>query len=110
MGLIDGHKMQQIGLASGSVFSDAAATVAKYTLEYSGRKGVTAAYLTFYNPELLTPLTQDRVGIEETLFSTATIENASANTVLVTFKAASKRGESYDLGSIRVKYHSPEKA
>ena len=109
MGLIDGHKMQQIGLASGSVFSDAAATVAKYTLEYSGRKGVTAAYLTFHDPELLAPLTRDLVGIDGTLFSTATMESASADVVLVTFKATSKRGDSHDLGSMKVKYRSPEK-
>jgi iterative type I PKS product template protein len=110
MGLIDGHKMQQIGLASGSVFSDAAATVAKYTLEYSGRKGVTAAHLTFHDPELLAPLTWDLVGIDGTLFSTATMESPSADAVLITFKATSKRGESHDLGSIRVKYRSPKKA
>lgn len=109
MGLIDGHKMQQIGLASGSVFSDAAATVAKYTLEYTGRKGVTAAHLTFHDPELVAPLTRDLVGIDGTLFSTATMESASADAVLVTFKATSKRGESHNLGSMRVKYRSPEK-
>ena len=110
IGLIDGHKMQQIALASGSVFSDAAATVAKYTLEYSGRKVVTAAHLTFHDPELLAPLTRDLVGIDGTLFSTATMESASVDTVLVTFKATSRRGESHDLGSMKVKYRSPEKA
>ena len=111
MGLIDGHKMQQIGLASGSVFSDAAATVAKYALEYSGRKGVTMAHLTFHDPELLAPLTRDLVGIDGKLFSTAIMESASADAVLVTFKATSERGESHDLGSMKVKYRSnPEKA
>ena len=110
IGLIDGHKMQQIALASGSVFSDAAATVAKYTLEYSGRKGVTPAHLTFHDPELLAPLTRDLVGIDGTLFSTATMESASVDAVLVTFKATSKRGESHDLGSMRVQYRCPEKA
>lgn len=110
MGLIDGHKMQQIGLASGSVFSDAAATVAKYTLEYSGRKSVTASHLTFHDPELLAPLTRDLVGIDGELFSTATMESTSADVVVVTFKATSKRGESHDLGSIKVKYRNPEKA
>ncbi|ROV92577.1 hypothetical protein VMCG_08955 [Cytospora schulzeri] len=110
LGLIDGHKMQQIGLASGSVFSDAAATVAKYALEYSGRKGVTPAHLTFHDPELLAPLTRDLVGIDGELFSTASLESASADAVLVTFKATSKRGESHDLGSIKVKYRNPEKA
>ena len=110
IGLIDGHKMQQIGLASGSVFSDAAATVAKYTLEYSGRKGVTAAHLTFHDPELLAPLTRDLVGIDGTLFSTATMESASADAVLVMFKITSKQGESHNLGSMRIEYRSPEKA
>jgi iterative type I PKS product template protein len=110
MGLIDGHKMQQIGLASGSVFSDAAATVAKYALEYSGRKGVTPSHLTFHDPELLAPLTRDLVGVDGELLSTATMESASADAVLVTFKATSRRGESHNLGSIRVKYRNPEKA
>ena len=110
MGLVDGHKMQQIGLASGSVFSDAAATVAKYALEYSGRKDVTAAHLTFHDPELLAPLTRDLVGIDGELFSTATMESTSAETVLVGFKATSKRGESHNLGSMRVRYRNPEKA
>lgn len=110
MGLIDGHKMQQIGLASGSVFSDAAATVAKYALEYSGRKDVTAAHLTFHDPELLAPLTRDLVGVDGKLLSTATMENASADSVLVTFKATSKRGESHDLGSMRIRYRNPDRA
>ena len=110
IGLIDGHRMQQIALASGSVFSDAAATVAKYALEYSGRKGVTATHLTFHDPELLAPLTRDLVGMDGTLFSTATMENASADAILVTFKATSNRGKSHDLGSIKVQYRSPEKA
>lgn len=110
MGLIDGHKMQQIGLASGSVFSDAAATVAKYALEYSGKKDVTAAHLTFHDPELLAPLTRDLVGVDGELLSTATMESASADSVLVTFKATSKRGESHDLGSMRIRYRNPEPA
>jgi iterative type I PKS product template protein len=110
MGLVDGHKMQEIGLASGSVFSDAAATVAKYTLEYSGKKDVTAAHLTFHEPALLAPLTRDLVGIDGTLLSTATMESASSNTVLVTFKATSKSGGSHDLGSMRVNYRLPGQA
>ncbi|KAI3397077.1 hypothetical protein diail_11219, partial [Diaporthe ilicicola] len=110
MGLIDGHKMQKIGLASGSVFSDAAATVAKYALEYSGRKGVTAQHLTFHDPELLAPLTRDLVGVDGELLSTATMDSASAEFVQVTFKATSKRGESHDLGSMRIRYRNPEGA
>ncbi|KAJ4287151.1 Non-reducing polyketide synthase curS2 [Kalmusia sp. IMI 367209] len=110
IGLIDGHKMQGIGLASGSVFSDAAAAVAKYVLEYSGRKNVTTSHLTFHDPELLAPLTRDLVGIDGTLFSTATMESASADAVTVTFKAISKSGKSFDLGSMGVKYRNPEQA
>ncbi|KAK0728742.1 hypothetical protein B0T26DRAFT_768494 [Lasiosphaeria miniovina] len=103
MGLIDGHKMQHVGLASGSVFSDAAATVAKYALEYSGRKGVTAAHLTFHDPELLAPLTRDLVGVDGELLTTATMDSAAADTVLVTFRARTKdSSDSHDLGSIRV--------
>lgn len=110
MGVIDGHKMQQIGLASGTVFCDAAATVAKYALEYSGlRTGVTASYLTFHEPKLLAPLTRDLVGADGDLYSTATIQDASANVVVVTFKAVSLKGETYNLGSVTVKYRSPEK-
>ena len=110
MGLVDGHQMQKIGLASGSVFSDAAAVVAKYALEYSGRKDVTAHYLTFHDPELLAPITRDFVGTDGTLLSTATMEGASANTILVTFKATSKAGQSHDVGSITVKYRDPKKS
>lgn len=111
MGVIDGHRMQQIGLASGTVFCDAAATVAKYALEYSGGKtGVTASHLTFHDPKLLAPLTRDLVGIDGDLHTTAIMESASADVVLATFKVTSKSGESYDLGSVTVKYRSPEKA
>jgi iterative type I PKS product template protein len=106
-GVIDGHKMQQIGLASGSVFSDAAATVAKYALEYSGRKNVTTANLTFHDPELLVPLTRGLVGVDGTLFSTAIMESGSADNVMITFKASSARGDvSHDLGSMRIHYRS----
>lgn len=110
MGLIDGHKMQDIGLASGSVFSDAAATVAKYALEHSGRKDVTMAHMSFHDPELLAPLTRDLAGAKATLISTATMETVSADVVLVTFKVTSERGETHNLGSMKVKYRSPEKA
>ena len=109
MGLVDGHQMQGIGLASGSVFSDAAAAVAKYTLEYSGRQDVTATHLYFRDPELAAPLTRDFVGSDGTLMSTATMESSSADLVTVTFKATSKTGKSHDLGSMVVGYRDPEK-
>ncbi|KAI9695808.1 MAG: polyketide synthase pks13 [Bogoriella megaspora] len=110
MGVIDGHRMQQIGLASGTVFCDAAATVAKYALEYSGsRTDLTASHLTFHDPHLLAPLTRDLVGIDGDLLTTATIESAFPDIILTTFKATSKSGESYDLGSVTVKYRNPDK-
>lgn len=111
MGVIDGHRMQQIGLASGTVFCDAAATVAKYALEYSGGKtGVTASHLTFHEPHLLAPLTRDLVGVDGDLVTTATMESASSDVVLATFKATSKAGETFELGSVVVKYRTPEKS
>lgn len=108
LALIDGHKMQKIGLASGSVFCEAALTTAKYTLEYSGRKGVTASSLTLHDPKLLAPLTRNLVGLDGQLITTAVMESSSTDTVLVSFKATSK-STSHSLGSIRVKIRDPEK-
>ena len=108
LALIDGHKMQQIGLASGSVFCDAAATAAKYAIEYSGRKGVTAPSLTLHDPELLAPLTKSLVGVDGELITTAVIDSPSSDIILVSFKATSARA-SHNLGSIKVKISDPEK-
>jgi iterative type I PKS product template protein len=108
LALIEGHKMQEVGLASGSVFCDAALTVAKYAIEYSGRKGVTTRSLTLHNPELLAPLTKTLVGLDGELFTTAVMDSPSANSILVTFKASSA-SSSHDLGSISVKIIDTEK-
>ena len=108
LGLIDGHKMQSIGLASGSVFCDAALTAAKYAFEYSGRKGVTGPSLTLHDPELLAPLTKSLVGVDGELITTGAMENASSDTVMVSFKATSAQA-SHNLGSIRVQTRNPEK-
>ncbi|PSN68461.1 conidial yellow pigment biosynthesis polyketide synthase [Corynespora cassiicola Philippines] len=108
LALIDNHKMQQVGLCSGSVFCDAALTVAKYALEYSGRKDVPKRSLTVHEPELLAPLTRDLVGIHGELHTTAVIENPSANIVMVSFKATSAQ-KSHDLGTMRVQVNDPEK-
>ena len=109
LALIDGHKMQQVGLASGSVFCDAALTTAKYALEYSGRKGVTGPHLTLHDPELLAPLTRGLVGVDGELLTTAVMESASADSVLCSFKATSASDASVDLGSITVKIRDPQK-
>ncbi|KAJ4315567.1 Non-reducing polyketide synthase Dhc5 [Neodidymelliopsis sp. IMI 364377] len=107
-GLIDGHKMQEIGLCSGSVFCEAAFAAAKYVLEYSGRKNVAQSWLTLHNPELLLPLTKKLVGPDGELFTTAVMETSSANTIAVTFKATSPSA-AHDLGTCIVKYRDPSK-
>lgn len=108
LALIDNHKMQQIGLCSGSVFCDAALTVAKYALEYSGRKDVTTRSLTLHDPELLAPLTRDLVGVDGELHTTAILKHPSANTVDVSFKAV-LADSSHDLGTMTVQVRDPEK-
>lgn len=108
LALINGHRMQQIGLASGSVFCDAAATAANYAIEYSGRKGVSATSLTLHDPELLAPLTEKLVGVDGELLTTAVMDSPSSDTVLVSFRATSARA-SHDLGSIKVQICNPEK-
>ncbi|KAI1771029.1 non-reducing polyketide synthase [Hypoxylon cercidicola] len=108
LALIDNHKMQEVGLCSGSVFCDAALTVAKYTLEYSGRKDVTARSLTLHDPELLAPLTRTLVGVDGELHTTAVMESPSADTILVSFKAMSARA-SHELGTMTVRVRDPEK-
>lgn len=108
LALIDGHKMQQIGLASGSVFCDAALSVAKYALEYSGRENIALPNLSLWEPAFLAPLTRKLVGTDGDLITTAVIDSPSADSVLVSFKATSEH-KSVDLGSITVRIRDPEK-
>ncbi|OQV03524.1 polyketide product template domain-containing protein isoform 2 [Cladophialophora immunda] len=108
LGLIDGHRMQHIGLASGSVFCDAALSAAKYTIEYNGRKGITARNLTVHDPELLAPLTKSLVGVDGELLTVATMKDASSSVVNVTFEAKSVKGASHHLGSMRVEVSNPQ--
>jgi len=108
LALIDGHKMQGIALASGSVFCDAALTAAKYALEYSGRN-VSTPSLTLHKPQLLVPLTKKLVGLDGQFFTSAVMDDPSSNTILVSFKATSAN-VSYDLGSIQVRLRDPQKA
>ena len=108
LALIDGHKMQQIGLAFGSVFCDVAATAAKYVIEYSGREAVSVISLTLHDLELIAPLTKNLVGINGELVTTAVMENSSSDIISVSFKATSAR-KSHDLGSIRLQISDSEK-
>ena len=108
LALIDWHKMQQIGLASGSVFCEAALATARYALEYSGRKNVTASSLTCHDPTLLIPLTRDLAGVDGELVTTAIMESPSSDTISVSFKATSIHA-SHNVGSITVKVGNAEK-
>ncbi|KAF3001767.1 t1pks [Curvularia kusanoi] len=101
LALIDNHKMQQIGLCSGSVFCDAALTVAKYALEYSGRKDVSARNLSLHDPELLAPLTRGLAGEDCELHTTAIIDKIAPHSITVSFKAISPQS-SCDLGTMKV--------
>ncbi|KAG8156824.1 hypothetical protein KVR01_013237 [Diaporthe batatas] len=107
--LIDSHKMQQIGLASGSVFCDAALSAAKYALEYSGRKGIGARSLSLHDPVLLAPLTRKLVGLDGELHTTAVMDGPSAELVLVSFKAVSPHAPATDLGTMTVRVRDTEK-
>lgn len=106
MGLIDGHKMQGIGLCSGSVFCEAAFAAAKYALEYSGRKNVTQPWLTLHKPELLLPLTKKLAGADGSLITTALMDSPSANRISVTFRLTSG-SSSHELGSCVVNFRDP---
>nr|L7XAV2.1 RecName: Full=Non-reducing polyketide synthase curS2; AltName: Full=Dehydrocurvularin biosynthesis protein 2 [Aspergillus terreus]AGC95321.1 CURS2 [Aspergillus terreus] len=108
MELIDGHKMQGIGLCSGSVFCEAAFAAAKYALEYSGRRNVTQPWLTLQKPELLLPLTKKLAGADGSLITTAVMDSPSAHRISVTFKLTSG-SESHELGSCIVNFRDPAK-
>ncbi|KAI2478997.1 Polyketide synthase module protein [Pyrenophora tritici-repentis] len=109
VGLMDGHKMQGVGLCSGSVFCEAAFAATKYALEYSGRKNVTQPWLTLHDPELLLPLTKKLVGPDGDLVTTAVMDSPSAETISVTFKATSA-STSHDLGTCVVKVRDPTRS
>ncbi|KAK4212648.1 hypothetical protein QBC37DRAFT_465256 [Rhypophila decipiens] len=112
LALIDNHKMQGVGLCSGSVFCDAALTVAKYALEYStgNTKEIPARSLSLHDPELLAPLTRSLVGLDGELHTTATLES-NGDLVTVTFKAVphvSSGAAPIDLGSMKVRVRDLE--
>ncbi len=108
LALFEGHKMQQIGLASGSVFCDAALASAKYALEGTGRTSVAVTRLSCHDPVLLLPLTRDLLGYGGELITTATLESALSDEVFVSFQAKSVL-TSHELGSIVVRVCNPEK-
>lgn len=101
--LIQGHRMQDVGLCPGSVFCEAAFVAAKSALEHSGRKGIRVDEFSLHKAHLRRPLTASLVGAEGELCTTAVVE--SETLVLVSFKALSKFGSparSFDLGNCSV--------
>lgn len=101
--LIQGHRMQDVGLCPGSVFCEAAFVAAKCALEHSGRKNVKVDELSLQKAHLRRPLTASLVGPEGSLHTTAVLESESL--VLVSFKALSGPGSparSFDLGNCAI--------
>lgn len=100
LALIQGHRMQDVGLCPGSVFCEAAFVAAKQALELSGRETVKVDELSLQNAHLRHPLTASLVGPEGVLCTTAVVESESL--VLVSFKAVSQSTSptrSFDLGN-----------
>lgn len=103
LALIQGHRMQDVGLCPGSVFCEAAFVAAKCVLEHSGRKSVRVDEFSLHKARLRRPLTASLVGGEGELCTTAVVESECL--VLVSFKALSKSGSparSFDLGNCSV--------
>lgn len=103
LALIQGHRMQDVGLCPGSVFCEAAFVAAKCALEHIGRKNVKVDELSLQKAHLRRPLTASLVGPEGSLNTTAIVE--SENLVLVSFKAVSRPGSparSFDLGNCAI--------
>lgn len=103
LALIQGHRMQEVGLCPGSVFCEAAFVAAKCALEHSGRNSVRVDGLSLHKAHLRRPLTASLVGPESELQTTAVVESESH--VLVSFKALSRSGSparSFDLGNCSV--------
>lgn len=101
--LIQGHRMQDVGLCPGSVFCEAAFVAAKCALEHSGQKNVKMNELSLQKAHLRRPLTASLVGPEGSLHTTAVVE--SERLVLISFRAVSGHGSpprSFDLGNCAI--------
>lgn len=101
--MIQGHRMQDVGLCPGSVFCEAAFVAAKCALEHRGLKSVKLDELSLQKAHLRRPLTACLIGPDGDLHTTAMVESESL--VLVSFKAVSRSGSparSFDLGSCAV--------
>ncbi|KAK8099816.1 conidial yellow pigment biosynthesis polyketide synthase [Apiospora kogelbergensis] len=102
LAMIEGHRMQGVGLCPGSVFCEAAFVAAKCALEHSGRKdSFRVEQASLRNAHLRRPLTASLVGPDGELHTTAVVE--SAGVVSVSFEAVSRSPpRSFDLGNCTV--------
>ncbi|KAF2143953.1 uncharacterized protein K452DRAFT_266997 [Aplosporella prunicola CBS 121167] len=99
--LVDGHRLRGVSVVPGSVFCEAAAAAAKYTLHYSKRQDAESIRFTVKDVSLKRPLTRSLVGSEGELLTTVLTDTSSSNRLHVSWKASSQRS-SYDLGSCLV--------
>ncbi|KAI8314241.1 Non-reducing polyketide synthase hmp3 [Colletotrichum sp. SAR11_59] len=102
LAMMEGHRMQGVGLCPGSVFSEAAFVAAKCALEHrNGRKmddnfNIMERF-SLQNANLRRPLTASIAGPDGELRATAVIE--SEGVIQVSFKALSRSSaHSFDLG------------
>lgn len=97
--LFDGHRIRGVSVAPGSVFCEAGVAAAKYALQYGQRPGAENTGLAIRDVSLKRPLTRGLVGADGELRTTAVAaaENASDNSVRVSWQASSQKS-SYDLG------------
>lgn len=102
LAMVEGHRMQGVGLCPGSVFCEAAFVAAKCALEHSGRKdSFRVEQASLRNAHLRRPLTASLVGPDGELHTTAVVE--SAGVVSVSFEAVSRSPpRSFDLGNCTV--------
>ncbi|TID00251.1 Non-reducing polyketide synthase cla3 [Colletotrichum higginsianum] len=99
LAMIEGHRMQGVGLCPGSVFAEAAFVAAKCALEHcSGRKmDDSLKRFSLRSAHLRRPLTASLAGPEGELHVTAVVESESL--VQVSFKALSRSSSSSSTSS-----------
>ncbi|KAL0931326.1 polyketide synthase [Colletotrichum truncatum] len=112
LAMIEGHRMQGVGLCPGSVFCEAALVAAKCALEHSGRKMddhfKITEHFSLQKAQLRRPLTANLAGPEGELHTTAVVE--SEGVIQVSFKALSRSSSaaarSLDLGRCAIVAHN----
>ncbi|KAF9634982.1 LasS2 [Lasiodiplodia theobromae] len=106
--LFDGHRIRGVSVAPGSVFCEAGVAAVKYALQYGQSPHAANTGLAIRDVALKRPLTRGLVGADGELRTTAVAENASGNSVRVSWQASSQKS-SYDLGGCVVAVVDAEK-